>query len=153
MKVNLTVIAIILSILAFAISLIQPVQNFLMAFNVPEEKRPSFDMPVTQYHGNVIVGPITTSFFIVNNGSATAHDVHVKIHFDAHSYDIYLEQYVPEIKPGSSKTLYFPVGWRQLELAWGNYGEAWGGPTNYTITIWIDCKEVLSAERFEFTMH
>ena len=153
MKVNLTAFAITLFTLALAVSLVQPVQNFLMTFHVSEEKKPSFDMPVTQYHGNVIVGPITTSFFVVNNGSATAHDVNVRVYFDAHSYDIYLEQYVPEIEPDGSKTLYFPTGWKQLEFAWGNYGEAWGGHTNYTITIRIDCKEVPSAQQFEFTMH
>lgn len=146
MKVNLNVVAILLSTLALAISLIQPIQNYLMTFNVPRENKPSFDMPVTQYHGNVIVGPITTSFYIVNNGSAAAHDVHVRVYFDAHSYDIYLEQYVPEIEQDGSKTLYFPVGYKQLEMAWGDYG-------NYTITIWIKCKEVPSAQRFEFSMH
>jgi len=143
MKPNLALMAIVLSILAIVISLIQPTYDFLMASNIPKENKPSFDMPITQYHGNVIVGPITTSFIIVNNGSAAAHDVHVRVYFDAHSYDIYLEQYVPEIEQDGSKTLYFPVGYKQLEMAWGDYG-------NYTITIWIKCKEVPSAQRFEF---
>ena len=146
MKLNLTVIAIMLSTLALAISVIQPIYNFLMAQDVPKENRPSFDMPVTQYHGNVIVGPITTSFYILNNGSAAAHDVHVRVYFNAYSYDIYLEQYIPGIGQDGSRTIYFPVGYRQLELAWGNY-------TNYTITIWINCKEVPNAQQFEFSMH
>ena len=60
-------------------------------------------MPVTQYHGNVELGPITTCFCIVNNGSAVGHDVHIKVYFDAHSYDIYSEQYIPEIEQNSLK--------------------------------------------------
>ena len=138
-------IAIMLSILALAISLI-PTLNSVMTFDEPIENQPSFDMPVTQYHGNLIVGPITTSFFIANNGSAAAHDIHVMVYYNAHSYDIYLEQYVLKIGQGEKETLYFPVGYRQLEMAWGS-------TLNYTITIWITCLETPDAQRFEFVMH
>lgn len=131
-----------LSILALAVSLIEPAYDLFVAFNVPQDSKPSFDVPTYQ---NLVVGPITTRFRIVNNGSATAHDVRVLLYFDAHSYEIFLEQYVPQIEQDGLKKLYFPVGYKQLELAWGSYG-------NYTITIWIDCKEVASAQQFEFSM-
>jgi hypothetical protein len=152
-QMKLDYIAIILSVLAVVISLM-PTLDALITFDEAVENRPSFDMPVTQYHGNLIMGPITTSFFIVNNGSATAHDIHVRAYYEAHIYDIHLEEYVTEIEQGDKKTLYFPIGWRQLEMAWGNYGEDWGTSiSNYTITIWIDCRENPNAQRFEFIMH
>ena len=93
----------------------------------------------------------------MNNGSATAHDVVIKILFEAPQLtDIYLEQYVPEIEQfyyGGYKTIYFPIGWRDLELAWGPVGTKWGGSMNYTITLWINCREVPNTQRFQFIMH
>lgn len=157
MKPSLAEIAVILSVVALGISVSQPIYSFLTTQISSKEStmsnKPSFDMPVSQYHGNVILGPITTSFVIKNNGSGPAHDVDVKVYFNAHSYDVYLEQYLSEIEQGASRTVYFPIGYRQLELAWGTIGETWGGSKNYTITVWIDCREVPSAQQFEFIMH
>ena len=146
---RLDLIAVTLSILALAISL-TPTLTSLMTFDEPVENKPSFDMPVSQYHGNVILGPVTTSFRIANNGSAVAHDVHVLVYFDAHSYDIYLEKYLPELSHTGQwrdgRAVYFPVGYRQLEMAWGDF-------ENYTITVRISCREVPGAQHFEFHMH
>jgi hypothetical protein len=153
MKLSLSVIALSLSIMALAVSVfsvVQPIYNSYVAQEASKNK-PSFDMPVSGNDQNFYFAALTTNFFIVNNGSATAHDVHVLVSVYGYdnrtSVDFNLEQYIPTIAQGQGHALTFPIGYMQIEVEYAHAN------LNYVIDIDIDCKEVPNVQTFEFNIN
>ena len=138
MKSTFVIVALLLSIIALAISLTQPILTL-----VNRNGQPSFDMSRSGFY----VFDTYTIVSVRNNGTATAHDVNVELRFAGNFAEGWaVNQFVPEIEANHSVTLEIPVGRLDLELPL---------PLPFNVTaltayININCKELSSTTSFQF---
>jgi len=149
MKPNLSKIAILLSIIAIAISIAQPIDSYFRSVHEREMEelasklKPQFSPSI----GDLAVYHRYTTIYVANWGNATAHNVYVSLYFlagDDWNTEIRSSQFVPEIQPKDSAMVTFPIGLTDLELA---ISESTGlNITNYEADVFIRCNEIETVE-------
>jgi len=149
MKPNLSKIAILLSIIAIAISIAQPIDSYFRSVHEREMEelagklKPQFSPSI----GDLAVYHRYTIVYLVNYGNATAHNIFVSLYFlagDDWNTEIRSSQFVPEIQPEDSAMVMFPIGETDLELA---ISESMGlNITDYEADVFIKCNEMETVE-------
>jgi len=145
MKPSLVTIAIILSVIAIAISLSQPTYNFLMTMNKTENGTPSFSISGPDFY----VFYTFTRITLTNNGTATAHDVGLGLTF----YNPPLgnweaTEFVSEIGTNESVEFEIPIGYYQLNSSIP--AVSFVNASSYEAFVQITCKELASTTTFQF---
>jgi hypothetical protein len=107
----MALIAVVVSIIALAVSIGQPIYNLLTVEK--EEGKPSFCLTTPTF----ILFQTFTEFAIKNNGTADAHNVKVELVFSFNLYPRSIPlsthwavEFIPELARNESTTLYFQIG-------------------------------------------
>lgn len=142
MKVNLSIIAIVLSILALAVSLAQlydslPRTSALPSFNVSD-----FEIYETY-----------TEMRVYNNGSTVVYDVRVLVDYVGSDPTSPLRErafpltvYVPQLAPGVFfEHILVPIGKMQLRTQTQDISE-------YVAEVWVSCDSFYPGLRFSFNV-
>ena len=133
MKLNLSLVAIILSIIAIIVILFQPTYNFLVNMNT-ESGRPSFSVSEGDFTSKTY-----TEISFTNNGTAIAHGIRMSLDFRAPGHGTWdVTEILPEL--GINKSLYIkiPTPWYGANI------------TNYETNVYIDCDELNEMLHFQF---
>jgi hypothetical protein len=147
MKPSLVTIAIILSVIAIVTSLSQPLYNLYTSMNtsVPSVSgEPSFSIE------DFSVGQFFTFFNLANNGTATAHDIKVRLMFYGSGASIPFvasTQFLPELEKGRQNVVSFemPIGSFQLTYSGLNI-------SIYRAAVYIGCKELSQTTESTFNL-
>jgi hypothetical protein len=128
----LAVTAIVLSLIAIAVSIIPPMYNILSTSNRGKGGVPSFKIT------NFSVGTFDTYFFLWNNGTATAHNIEVDVGTNILEWYGSLEahEFVAELKNGSDVPMAVPWGTFNAAYLLGNSSK------EYEVGISISCDEL-----------
>jgi hypothetical protein len=143
---KLVLIAVVVSIIALAVSIGQPIYNLLMVKE--EEGKPSFCLTTPIF----TLFQTFTELAIKNNGTADAHNVKVELVFGCNPYAYpfsthHAVEIIPELPRNESTTLYFQIGAYLL-----NATSLMQVPlSEYWADTYINCKELGSvSEHFHF---
>lgn len=146
MKQSLATIAIILSVIAIVISLIQPTYNFLTSTSKTENGTPSFSMSGPDFY----VFYTFTRITLRNNGTATAHGIRLSLIFTASALQNWdATEFLSEISKGESVMIEIPIGYYQLNSTVPN-GEWFSTVSNYEAYVHITCQELETTSSFHF---
>lgn len=142
MKPSLATIAIILSVIAIVISLSQPLYSAYVSMNTSVSGKPSFNVDPFQF----VVTKFDTQIYIVNNGTATAHDVKVRLNFYGPT-SVSSTEFLPELQNGihSGVGWEFPIGYFQLTY------DGWNR-SQYQAHVYIECEELSQTTEFTFNL-
>jgi hypothetical protein len=141
---NISLIAVILSIVALAMSLSQPTYNFLMTMNQPESGEPSFNLYISYVYYTF------TRINLTNNGTATAHDVKVQLIYSAPALVNWeATEFLSEINKSESTVMEIPIGYYQLNSTVPR-GEWFTNVTSYEATVHVTCRELETTTSFSF---
>jgi len=144
---KLVLIAVVLGIIALAVSVGQPIYNLLVVEE--EEGKPSFCLTTPIF----TLFDTFTELAIKNNGTADAHNVKVELVFGCHLAATvvnvsthYAVEFIPELARNESTTLYFQIGGYLL-----NATSVMHVPfSEYWADTYIYCKELGNVEHFHF---
>ena len=152
MKPSLITVAVALSIIAIAISLIQPTYNFLTTMNKGESGTPSFNISGSDWYGpDFYVFQTFTRITLRNNGTATAHNVGVELTFSAPGNSWEMTEFPSEINAGQSITIEIPVGYYQLNsYVPSDTNSSSFNASSYDAWVDVTCKELNSTTTFQF---
>jgi len=146
MKPSLVTIAIILSVIAIVISLIQPTYNFLTTTSKTQSGLPSFYLGNTDFY----VFNTHTRITLHNFGNATAHDVRLNLIFTGPALPNWeATEFLSEIDEGESVLIEFPTGYYQLNSAVPN-GQWFTNATSYEAYVHVTCQELEQTTTFHF---
>lgn len=135
---KIAIIAIVLSIVALAVSVAQPTYNLLTSNTSggqPSFSIQSFDLEVT-----------FTRIIIRNNGTGTAHNIRVELIYTTMTTGGSLPnheaiQFIPEIATGEATMLVYPIGTYDLNATVPWYLQSTSIST-YEAYVHIECKEL-----------
>ena len=144
MKVNLNVVAVCLSCIAIVISLAFPLYDYIVSLERQQEQEtPSFDLDFLIVHTYTLLR-------IENNGTATAHNIEVRLMFEGSALPSWeTTEFIPEIERDVKIYLYIPIGKYQLETAIPE-GNWFTNATFYEAHIYIFCNELDLTSTFHF---
>lgn len=146
MKPSLTAIAIILSVIAIVISLIQPTYNFLITMNKTENGTPSFSISGPDFY----VFYTFTRITLRNNGTATAHGVRLNLIFTANALQNWeATEFLSEINQDAPTTIEIPIGYYQLNST-VPIGQWFSNVASYEAYVHITCQELEQTTSFHF---
>lgn len=144
MKINLSMVAIVLAGIAVVISLSQPVYHFLVNVNRSDEGKPSFNVY------DFYVFHTFTRLYIRNNGTVTAHNVGINLVFTGFALSNWeATQFIPETREGFAVMLEFPIGQYQLESTVPE-GQWFTNASDYKAVVHIICNELVVPRTFHF---
>jgi hypothetical protein len=133
---KLAVVAIILSAIALAVAISQPLYNFYTSMNTSVSGKPSFDIKI------FIVGQFDTQISLANNGTATAHDIKVRLSFYGPA-PVSSTQFFPELQDQNDVSFEVPIG--SFQLTYGGWNKS-----SYKAHVDIECKELSQTVEFIF---
>lgn len=143
-KLNLTIVAIVLSCIAIVLSIAQPTINFFSSMT--QVGKPSFSISVMDFY----VFTAFTRITIRNNGTATAHNVWVNLIFFAPTLPNWeATETIPEISASASIEIEIPIGRFQLESTVPE-GPWFYNATSYEAYIHVKCEESIPTASFHF---
>lgn len=143
MKLDLSIVAVILSIIAVGVSLAKPISDYVSNTGIAEEGEPSFKIIKFDFFETY------TRIYIQNNGTAHAHNILVSLYFNGSSLQPWAEtQSMAELNDTTWVPLSFPIGRLQLEstLPSGELANA----TRYQCDIFIYCNEMKYPTNFHY---
>jgi len=147
MKPSLPTIAIILSVIAIVISLIQPTYNFLTSMNKTESGIPSFSISGTT---DFYVFYTFTRITLSNWGNATAHNVRANLIFTGPALPNWeATESLSEINKDETVMIEIPIGYYQLNSTVPK-GEWFSNVTSYEAYVHITCQELEQTTTFHF---
>lgn len=125
---KLVVVAIILSVIALAVAISQPSYNFYTSMS---SGKPSFEINACH------VDQFATFINLVNNGTATAHNVRVQLNFYGPAGLISSAEFLSELQSGvqNDASLDIPIG--SFQMTYGGWNES-----SYQAGIIVECKEL-----------
>jgi hypothetical protein len=135
MKLDLSILAVILSIIAVGVSLAKQISDYVSNTGIAEEGEPSFKIIKFDFFETY------TRIYIQNNGTAHAHNILVSLYFNGSGLQPWAEtQSIAELNDTIWVPLSFPIGRLQLEskLPPGELANA----TTYQCDIFIYCNEM-----------
>jgi hypothetical protein len=137
MKLNLVAVAIVLSLVSIALSLAQPMYNFLISRN-QETTIPHFSLY------SFAVGETYTTVHVQNDGNATAHDVLILLSFENRYGEPQwaTSEIIPEIEPNHVSFNYLSIGSYQLKSAISSVFWTLYNSMQYEVTVEVYCKEI-----------
>jgi hypothetical protein len=142
MKQSLVTVALVLSVIAIIISVIQPTYNFLTAMNKTENGTPSFNISGPDFY----VFQTFTRITLRNNGTATVHDVNLNLFFTGFGLPTWeATEFVSEIDKSQSVVFEIPIGFYQLTSI-----SSFNNVSSYEALVHITCKELGSTTTFQF---
>lgn len=148
MKLNLSVIGIILSIIAIILSILLPAYYLSMNTVKPETGKPSFDFDT----GVFVVQPTFTRIAIINNGTATAHNIRVQLIFTASFLRNWqATEFLSQLNATDSAEIEIPIGSSHLKSNMSSYfvGQTVDA-TTYELWVHTTCNELDSMTSFHF---
>ena len=144
MKINLSIVAIVLATIAIIISLSQPTDQFLVNINSSDEGKPAFNVY------DFYIFHTFTRLYIRNNGTATAHNIGINLIFTGFALSNWeATQFIPEIREGFAVILEFPIGQYQLESTIPE-GQSFTNVSQYEAIVHITCNELAVPRTFNF---
>jgi hypothetical protein len=135
MRLNLSVVAIVISLVSIVVSLAQPTYNLLISSRTPDLSLEGFHLYDTYAY-----------VYIRNNGSATAHNILVvlSLHTEDLIYQSEISEYIPEIEPNSVSISMLPMGTYQVNSTIPSSLWATHDSIQVLIEVAIESKEVLA---------
>jgi hypothetical protein len=134
MKLDLSLVAVVLSIIAIGVSVAQPISDYVSNTGKADEGEPSFKIIKFDFFETY------TRIYVQNNGTAPAHNILVVLYFNGSGLQPWEEtESMAELNDTGWEALSFPIGRFQLESALPPEGLA--NATRYECDILISCNE------------
>lgn len=143
MKLSLSLVAVVLSIIAVGVSLAKPISDYANRMGKAEEGEPSFNVIKFDFFGTY------TRIYIQNNGTAAAHNIRVVLYFNGSGLEPWEEtQSLAELKSTRWEPLSFAIGRLQLESTLAP--EELANAAEYQCDIFIFCNEMTDPMNFHY---
>lgn len=144
MKLNLSIVAIVLSIIAVGVSLAKPISDYASSVAKAEQGKPSFKII-----GGIDVFETYTRIYLQNNGTAPAHNIRISLYFNGSGLQPWEEtQSLAELNETLWEPLAFAIGRLQLESTLPL--EELASATRYYCDIFIFCNEMTYPMNFHY---
>jgi len=143
MRLNLSLVAVVLSIIAVGVSLAKPISDYASSIGKVEQGKPSFRIIKVEFFETY------TRVYIQNNGTAPAHNILVSMYFNGSGLQPWEATHsLAELNDTIWEALAFPIGRLQLEstLPLGELANA----TRYQCDIFIYCNEMKYPMNFHY---
>ncbi len=112
MKLNLPLIAVILSIIATVVGLSQPIYSF-MTKTETDSGEPSFSLSTPGR--NFLLDYTYSRIYVYNNGTATAHNVKVWLIYTAAALSNWdATEFLPQLQKSEYEIIEIPIGYYHL---------------------------------------
>lgn len=143
MKLDLSLVAVVLSIIAIGVSVAKPINDYVSNTGKADKGEPSFKITKFDFFETY------TRIYVQNNGTAPAHNILVNLYFNESGLQPWEEtESMAELNDTRWEPLSFPIGRLQLESTLPP--EELANATRYHCDIFMSCNEMKYPTNFHY---